>query len=74
MGLEGEWSRAVKHIEKDGDLVHIHYERDDSVYFMEDISKYLKRVKDTYGDEIHGELTVAKLRGAADFLDLKFKL
>lgn len=74
MGLEGEWSRKIRHIEKDGDLVHIHYDRDDAVYFIEDFSTYIRRVKSAYGNEIHGELTVAKLRGSSDFLDLKYRL
>lgn len=53
-------------------MVHIRYTPEDSVYFIEDFSAFIKRVKETYGDQIEGKLLVSKLRGGSDFLDLKF--
>lgn len=73
IGLEGRWSKKVTGISREGTRVHVRYQRDDLVYLNDDFTTFIEKVKEDYQGEMEGTITVAKLRGMVDFIDVTVK-
>lgn len=69
LGMEGKWSKKITGIEKRKDVVIVTYQRDDTVYLDDDFKRFIKKMQEEYQDQIHGWITVSKIRGMMDFLD-----
>lgn len=74
MGLDDQWSQKVQDIQRTADTVRITYGRYDNVYFEDDCHHFIHQMKKDYGDQISGKITVTKIRGMRDFLDMTFDL
>ncbi len=71
LGLEGQWSKKVKSIKREGKQVRVVYDKNDAIYLNDDLNNFVRKIQKTYGEGIKGEIIVSKLRGMRDFLDMK---
>ncbi len=70
LGMEGQWSKKIKGIRREDDRVIVEYNRDDVVYLADDLHNFIRKMKEAYKDQIEGKITVSKLRGMVDFLEM----
>ena len=59
MGLETEDSKKLNQIERKGQTVTFRYSIRDEIYLEEDFTEFFESMKQVYGEEVKGDLTIA---------------
>lgn len=70
LGMDGGYSKKVTNLQKVDGQILLTYTMDDIVFVPDDVKGFARQLKETYGQNLKGKITISMSYGQVTFIDV----